>query len=181
MWAWGETPCRPCAPPCGQSPTISLWKKGKDFMAYSLAVDESTDTSDTAQLSVSSGELTQACVYVKTLQSMAQVWGKISLNRCLDMLIKWSWRGINLWDWRQIACDVRSKEWIDGENQKKCRRKTSQVSWPLINASYTKNPGVAKPWNWNVMSAITQVVNFIRAKGLNHRRFISFLAEFTIW
>ena len=29
-----------------------LMEKGKDFIAYSLAVDESSDTSDTAQLSV---------------------------------------------------------------------------------------------------------------------------------
>lgn len=50
--------------------------KGKDFIAYSLAADESTDTSDTAQLSKSFWDYTQC---------MAQLRGKISLKRCQDV------------------------------------------------------------------------------------------------
>ncbi|XP_042286459.1 general transcription factor II-I repeat domain-containing protein 2-like [Thunnus maccoyii] len=38
------------------------FSKGKDFIAFSLAVDESSDTSDTAQCQSSSVEWTQICV-----------------------------------------------------------------------------------------------------------------------
>ena len=60
-----------------------LIRKGKDFIAYSLAVDESSDTSDTAQLSIfirgvdSSLCVTEELLGLKSMQGTTT--GKISL------------------------------------------------------------------------------------------------------
>ena len=76
--------------------------KGKDFIAYSLAVDESTDTSDTAQLSIFiRGVDSGLCVTEEFLglQSMhGTTTGKDlfeEVSRCVN---ERDCLGISLWD-----------------------------------------------------------------------------------
>ena len=57
-------------------------EKGKIFIAYSLAVDKSSDTSDTAQLSIFIRGVDSESVHYRGLnQCMAQPWEKKSLKR----------------------------------------------------------------------------------------------------
>ena len=51
-----------------------LVKKGKDFIAYSLAVNESSATSDTAQLSIFIVEWSQSVHYRGTFRTTICVW-----------------------------------------------------------------------------------------------------------
>ena len=52
-----------------------------------------------------------------------------------------------------------------------------QASLQFITASYTRNLCGKALKMEHAMSTITRVVNLVRAKGLNHRQFKSFLEE----
>lgn len=65
--------------------------KGKDFIAYSLAVDECTDTSDTAQLSIFSLSITEEFFALRLMHGTTtgqDLYAEVS--RCVtDMGLTW--------------------------------------------------------------------------------------------
>ena len=180
MWAWAETPLLTVFVTLLPISNNSLWERGKALIAYSLAVDESTDSSDTAQLSIFIRGVDSSLCVTEEFFGLYSMHGTTTgedlfeeVSRCVDKMgLPWDKLVGLTTDGAPAMCGRKSG--LVGRSEKRCRMKTSQVSWQLITASYTRNCCVAKPWKWNI---ITRAVKFIRARGLNHCQFKSFLAE----
>lgn len=100
-------------------------EKGKDFIAYSLAVDEGADVTDTAQLSIfirgvdSSLCITEELLGIKSMHSTTT--GKYifeEVSKCVNEMTndETAMRQTDGIDDRWSAYDVRSKERISGED-----------------------------------------------------------------
>lgn len=103
-----------------------LVRKGNDFIAYSLAVDESTDTSDTAQLSIFIRGVDSSLCVTEDLLGLHSMHGTTTgkdifeeVSRCVDKM------GLP-WD-KLVGLTTDKVDWWGG-SEKRCRRKTSQVS-----------------------------------------------------
>lgn len=161
-----------------------LMEKGKDFVSFSLAVDESTDASDTAQLSVFvRGVDSNLCVTEELLgfKSMhGTTTGKeIFEEVCIcvteiklpwDKLVGLTTDGAPAMSGKKNGLVGRILEKLQEEN---CAGELSVYHCIIHQESLC---GKALKME-HVMTTVTQVVNFIRAKGLNHRQFKSFLDE----
>lgn len=160
-----------------------LIEKGKDFVAYSLAVDESTDTTDTAQLAIfisgvySSLNVTEEILDMKSMHGTTT--GKdIFDNVCqsvTDMNLPWNKLVGLTTDGAPAMCGEKSR--LVGRMRLKMQENCTGelIAYHCI---IHQESLCGKVLNMkHVMSTVTQTVNFIRAKGLNHRQFQSFLQE----
>lgn len=81
-------------------------------------------------------------------------------------------------DNRWSACDVWTQEWIGGMEWWKAAGGKLHVSWLMITVSYIRNGWQSLENGTFNEHYNTCTVNFIRARGLNHLQFLSFLEEF---
>ncbi|XP_072900750.1 general transcription factor II-I repeat domain-containing protein 2-like [Hemitrygon akajei] len=158
--------------------------KGRDFIAYSLAVDESRDTSDTAQLSIFiRGVDSSLCVTEELLglRSMHDTTtGKDlfeEVSRCVNIMrLPWDKLVGLTTDGAPAMCGQKSG--LVGRIREKMREENGAGELTAYHCIIHQESLCGKALKMeHIMSTITRAVNFIRAKGLNHREFKSFLEE----
>ncbi|TWW53298.1 hypothetical protein D4764_0125980 [Takifugu flavidus] len=100
-----------------------LEKKGKDFMASSLAVDESSDIRGDSSLNVTEEFLALRPVHGTTT-------GQDLYEECQDVEMRWSCLGKNWWVGQQTAqlpCVDTGVDWWPRYGRR-CRRKTLRLN-----------------------------------------------------
>lgn len=161
-----------------------LVEKGKDFMAYSLAVDESTDISDIAQLSIfirgvdSSLSITEEFLALRPMHGTTtgqDLYEEVS--RCVnEMGLPWEKLVALTTDGAPAMCGHRSG--LVAKMRERIRDENVTDELTVYHCIIHQEALCGKVLKMeNVMSTITRAVNFIRAKGLNHRQFKAFLSE----
>uniref|UniRef100_A0A8D0KLQ8 HAT C-terminal dimerisation domain-containing protein n=1 Tax=Salvator merianae TaxID=96440 RepID=A0A8D0KLQ8_SALMN len=161
-----------------------LMEKGKDFIAFSLAVAESSDTSDTAQLSVFIHGVDSNLYVTEEPLGLKSMHGTTTAKEILEEVSKCVTQRRLLWDKlvglttggapamcnRKSGLVARIREKMRGEN---CAGELTVYHCTTHQESLC---GKARKME-HVMSTITRAINFIRANGLNHCQFKSFLEE----
>ncbi|XP_060765882.1 general transcription factor II-I repeat domain-containing protein 2A-like [Neoarius graeffei] len=160
-----------------------LKEKIKSFIAFSIALDESTDVTDTAQLAIfirgvdASLHVTEEFVSIVPLTDTTTANDVfVSLVGALDNLeVDWS-RAVS------VATDgapsmVGRKAGVVVKLREKVREANpDQVFWNFHCILHQEALCCKSLKMEHVMSVIA-TVNFIRARGLNHRQFDAFLSE----
>ncbi|XP_058022331.1 general transcription factor II-I repeat domain-containing protein 2-like [Ahaetulla prasina] len=161
-----------------------LVEKGKGFIAYSLAVDVSTDIFDTAQLTLfirgvdSSLCVTEEFLDVKSMHGPTT--GKDifeAVSKCVnDMKLPWdkltglTTNGTPSMRGRKSGLVRRMREKMKSEN---CAGELT--AYHCIIQQETLCGKALKMGH--IISTVTQTINFIRANGLHHGQFKSFFEE----
>nr|XP_046210501.1 general transcription factor II-I repeat domain-containing protein 2-like [Oncorhynchus gorbuscha] len=161
-----------------------LMEKGKDFVAFSLAVDESCDASDTAQLSVFIRGVDSNLCVTEELLGFKSMHGTTTGKEIFEEVSKCVTEIKLLWDklvglttdGAPAMCGKKSG--LVGMVREKMREENCAGELTVYHCIIHQEALCAKSLKMeHVMTTVTQVVNFIRAKGLNHRQFKSFLEE----
>ncbi|XP_060786987.1 general transcription factor II-I repeat domain-containing protein 2-like [Neoarius graeffei] len=161
-----------------------LIEKGKYFIAYSLAVNESTDTTDTAQLAIFiRGVDSSLCVTEELLGIIPMhdtttgkdIFEKVS--KCMnDMKLPWDKLTGLTTDGAPATCWEKSG--LVGWMQEKMQRENCTGELTVYHCIIHQEMLCSKVLKMeHVISTITQTVNFIRGKDLNHWQFQSFLEK----
>lgn len=161
-----------------------LVKKGKEFIAYFLAVDESTDISDIAQLSIfirgvdSSLSVTEEFLALRPMHDTTtghDLYEEVS--RCVnEMGLPWEKLVGLTTDGAPAMCGHRSG--LVARIRQKMQEENVPSELTAYHCIIHQESLCGKALKMeHVMSTITRAVNFIRAKGLNHRQFKAFLSE----
>ncbi|XP_067947134.1 general transcription factor II-I repeat domain-containing protein 2-like [Watersipora subatra] len=126
--------------------TSNLNKKAESFTLYSLALDESNDVKDTAQL----------LIFIRRINDTFEITEEFLTMESL----KGQTRGEDLYD--RVSAVI--------ENMK--------LPWSkLINVTTDGSPNLTGKNLNHVVNPVVKLVNFIRARGLRHHQFITFLEE----
>lgn len=158
--------------------------KGKDFIAYSLAVDESSDISDIAQLSIFIRGVDSSLCVTEEFLGLYPMHGTTTgkdlyeqVSGCVnDMELPWDKLVGLTTDGAPAMCGHKSGLVARIRERKKEKDSTGElISYHCIIHQESLCGKALKMEH--VMSTITRAVNFIRAKGLNHRQFKTFLEE----
>ena len=161
-----------------------LMNKGKDFVAYSLAVDESADVTDTAQLSIfirgvdSSLGVTEELLGIKSMHGTTtgkDIFEEVS--ECVNEL-KLPWDKLTGLATDGAPAMHGEKNGLVGRMREKMQRENCAGDLTVYHCIVHQEVLCGKALDMDhVISTVTQTVNFIRARGLNHRQFQSFLEE----
>lgn len=161
-----------------------LVAKAKDFVAYSLAVDESTDISDIAQLSVFICGVDSSLNVTEELLALRPMHGTTTghdlykeVSRCInEMELPWEKFVSLTTDGAPAMCGHRSG--LVAKIREKMQKENVTRELTAYHCIIHQESLCGKALKMkDVMSTITCAVNFIRAKGLNHRQFKSFLSD----
>ncbi|KAL0163337.1 hypothetical protein M9458_042733, partial [Cirrhinus mrigala] len=161
-----------------------LIEKGKDFIAYSLAVDESADTTDTAQLAVFIRGVDSSLCVTEELLGIKSMHGTTTgkdifeeVSKCVnDMKLPWDKLTGLTTDGAPAMCGEKSG--LVGRMREKMQRENCTCELTVYHCIIHQESLCGKALKMeHVMSTVTQTVNFIRARALNHRQFQSFLEE----
>ncbi|XP_022175759.1 general transcription factor II-I repeat domain-containing protein 2-like [Myzus persicae] len=167
----------------GNNILTQLQNKARDFKYFSLALDESTDITDTAQLLIIirgidiNFNITEELASLKSMHNRttgADIFEKVDL--CLQDLKL---------DWKNLSCiTTDGAPNMRGENIGFVGRvnkllKLKNIEPPInIHCIIHQQALCGKVIGLeHVMSVVTKAVNFIRSHGLTHRQFQSFLLE----
>ena len=158
--------------------------KGKDVIAYSLAVDESTDTSDIAQLSIFIPGVDSSLSIREELLALRYTHGTSTgqdlyeeVSRCVnEMGLPWEKLVALTTDGAPEMCGHRSGLVARMLERMREENVTGELTAYHCIIHQVLLCGKALKME-HVMSTITRAVNFIRARGLNHRQFKAFLGE----
>ncbi|XP_013908076.1 PREDICTED: general transcription factor II-I repeat domain-containing protein 2-like [Thamnophis sirtalis] len=161
-----------------------LVEKGKDFIAYSLAVDESSDISDVAQLTIFIRGVDPSLCVTEEFLDMKSMHGTTTgkdifeaVSKCVnDMKLPWdkltglTTNGTPSMRGEESGLVGRVREKMKSEN---CTGELT--AYHCIIHQETLCGNILKMEH--IMGTVTQTINFIRANGLNHHQFKSFLEE----
>ncbi|XP_035500193.1 general transcription factor II-I repeat domain-containing protein 2-like [Scophthalmus maximus] len=161
-----------------------LSERSKDFTAFSLAVDESTDMTDTAQLAIFIREVDSSLCVTEEILDIKSMHGTttgkdIFENVCqsiTDMKLPWD-KLIGLTtDGAPAMCS--EKVGLVGRMRAKMQEENCTGELTAYHCIIHQEMLCCKVLKMeHVMNTVTQTVNFIRAKGLNHWQFQSFMRE----
>ena len=165
-----------------------LKDKVKSFIAFSIALDESTDVTDVAQLAIfirgvdASLNVTEEFVSVVPMTDTTTANDLfVSLVGALDKLeVDWS-RAVSVATdgapsmiGRKAGVVVKLREKVNAANPE-------QVFWNFHCILHQEALCCKSLKMDHVMRVVIDNVNFIRARGLNHRQFDAFLLENDIY
>ena len=157
----------------------------KDFESFSIALDESTDVSDTVQCAVFIRGVDCSLNMTKEFLELIPLKGITTgrdifqaLEKCIEK------HGL---PWDRLVClatdgapAMRSSSvGVVGfvENKLNCLR-TEKVNFVSVHCILHQEALCSKSLRMKeVMDVVVKTVNFIRSRGLNHRQFKSFLAD----
>ncbi|XP_072891523.1 general transcription factor II-I repeat domain-containing protein 2-like [Hemitrygon akajei] len=158
--------------------------KGRDLIAYSLAVDESRDTSDTAQLSIFIRGVDSSLCVTEELLGLRSMHGTTTgkdlfeeVSRCVNIMrLPWDKLVGLTTDGAPAMCGQKSG--LVGRIREKMREENGAGELTAYHCIIHQESLCGKALKMeHIMSTIRRAVNFIRAKGLNHREFKTFLEE----
>lgn len=161
-----------------------LVRKGKGFIAYSLAVDESTDTSDIAQLSIFIRGVDSRLSITEEFLALRPMHGTTTgqdlyeeISRCINKMgLPWEKLVGLTTDGAPAMCGHRNG--LVARMHERMREENVTDKLTAYHCIIHQESLCGKALKMeHVMSTITRAVNFIRAKGLNHRQFKAFLGE----
>ncbi|XP_029312378.1 general transcription factor II-I repeat domain-containing protein 2-like [Cottoperca gobio] len=156
-----------------------LVRKGRDFIAYSLAVDAST-----ALMSVFIRGVDSSLCVTEELLGLRSMHGTTTgkdlfeeVSRCVnDMRLPWDKLVGLTTDGAPEMCGEKSG--LVGRMREKMREDNCTGELTTYHCIIHQEALCGKALNMeHVMSTLTRAVNFIRATGLNHHQFKSFLEE----
>ncbi|XP_063322782.1 general transcription factor II-I repeat domain-containing protein 2-like [Pelmatolapia mariae] len=162
-----------------------LVEKGKDFIAYSLGMDESTDTTDIAQLSIFICGVDSSLTVTEEFLALRPMHGTTTgqdlyeeVSRCVnEMGLPWEKLVGLTSDGEPAMCGHRSELVARIRERMQDENVTEELTAYHCIIHQESLCGKALKME-HVMTIITRAVNFIRAKGLNHRQFKAFLEEY---
>ena len=160
-----------------------LKDKAKGFKWFSLALDESTDITDTAQLLLFIRGVNTEFEVTEELASMNSLHGTTT-GEDIFKEVKKTRTHFNL-QWNQLKCVTTdggknmcgTGKGLVGKIFKACEE--AKCSKPLvIHCIIHQQALCGKHLNLScVIEPVVSAVNFIRSRGLNHRQFRAFLLE----
>ncbi|XP_058025772.1 general transcription factor II-I repeat domain-containing protein 2-like [Ahaetulla prasina] len=163
---------------------VQLFEKGKDFIAYSLAVDKSTDITGMAQLTVFIRGVDSSLCVTEELLDMRSMHGTTTgkdvfeaVSKCVnDMKLPWDKLTGLTTDGAPLMCGEESG--LVGRMREKMKSENCIGELIVYHSIIHQETLCGKALKMeHVMNTVTQIVNFIRVKGLNHCQFKSFLEE----
>lgn len=167
----------------GEQIKTQLKEKAKNFKWFSLALDESTDINDTAQLLVFIRGVNTEFEVTEELASMNSLHGTTTGEDIFKEVEK-TLTQYNL-KWNQLKCVTTdgaknmcgTGKGLVGQIFKACEE--AKCTKPLvIHCIIHQQVLCGKHLNLScVIEVVVSVVNFIRSRGLNHRQFREFLLE----
>ncbi|XP_070595014.1 general transcription factor II-I repeat domain-containing protein 2-like [Erythrolamprus reginae] len=163
---------------------VQLFEKGKDFIAYSLAVDVSTDITGMAQLTIFIRGVDSNLCVTEELLDMRPMRGTTTgkdifeaVSKCVnDMKLPWDKLTGLTTDGAPSICGEESG--LVGRMREKMKSENCVSELIAYHSIMHQETLCGKALKMeHVMNTVTQIVNFIRAKGLNHCQFKFFLDE----
>ena len=161
-----------------------LRQKTKEYEFFSLALGESTDVQDTAQLLIFIRGVNanfEMCEELAALQSLkGATTGEVIFGKLVCQIMK----ELDL-DWLKLASitidEAHSMVGMSRVLIGRMNREMEERGLPALQHVYClihQQALYCKVLTWDaVMKVVVSCINFIRAKGLKHRQFQEFLSE----
>ena len=156
----------------------------KDFVAFSIALDESTDVKDTAYCAVFIRGVDENLNIIEELLDLLPMKGTTTgrdlfeeVEACIDKCgLAWDKLVSVATDGAPAMCS--EKVGVVGLIVEKRNRLSLTGPFAAIHCILHQEALCGKSLQMkDVMDVVVKTVNFIRARGLNHRQFASFVAE----
>ncbi|KAK6313559.1 hypothetical protein J4Q44_G00169060 [Coregonus suidteri] len=160
-----------------------LQQKTKEFDLFSLALDESTDVQDTAQLLIFIRGVSANFEICEELAALQSLKGTTTGEDIFDKVCQ-TMEKLDL-DWSKLASiTTDGAPSMVGETRGLIGRMNRELekrglTAPLrVHCLIHQQALCCKVLTWDsVMKVVVSCINFIRAKGLKHRQFQEFLSE----
>lgn len=164
--------------------TAQMNDKIKSFVAFSVAIDESTDVTDVAQLCIFIRGVDKTLAVTEELLELVPMQDTTTANDIFSALVTALDRvGV---DWSRavsLATDgapsmVGRKAGVATKFREKVQAANGGQDFWTFHCILHQEALCCKTLKMDhVMSVVVQTVNFIRARGLNHRQFECFLSD----